>query len=258
MRRELQGLLIALYRRAFATGILSTRPGKAAFEFAYLAYKTLLEAGEADLLHVHVAKGGTVIDVGANIGFFTLKFARWVGADGHVFAIEPEQDNFDRLSHRVNRRGVSSRVLMIRAAAAEKSGELKLAVNPTNPADHRLSDDGIAVRAITIDDLCASAGWPAVCLIKIDVQGAEDRVVAGALETLKRFSPALYIEIEEPRVAAAEDGATLIDRLASLDYVAHTFENSGAKRVTGTAAAMSIVRANGYADFLFLKSKKPQ
>jgi hypothetical protein len=146
---------------------------------------------------------------------------------------------------------------MIRAVAAEKSGELKLAVNPTNLADHRLSDNGIPVRAITIDDLCASTGWPAVCLIKIDVQGAEGRVVAGALETLKRFSPALYIEIEETSAAEVEDGATLIDRLASLGYLAHTLEKDGARRVTGTDAAMSIVRANGYADFLFLKMKKP-
>ncbi|MEK6208836.1 MAG: FkbM family methyltransferase [Pseudomonadota bacterium] len=258
MRREFQGLLIALYRRTLATGILSTRLGKAAFEFAYLTYKALVEAGKVDLLHAHIVEGGIVIDVGANIGFFTLKFARWVGAAGHVFAIEPEQENFDRLSHRVNRQGFSSRVSMIRAVAAEKSGELKLAVNPTNPADHRLSDNGIPVRAIMIDDLCASTGWPAVCLIKIDVQGAEDRVVAGALETLKRFSPALYIEIEETSSAEAENGATLIDRLASLGYLAHTLEKDGAKRVTGTDAAMSIVRANGYADFLFLKMKKPQ
>lgn len=256
MRRKVQLLLLAIYRYALATGVLSTRIGKAAFEFAYSRYKALVEAGEVDLLRAHVVEGGVVIDVGANIGFFALKFAAWAGASGRVFAIEPEQGNFDRLSHRVKRQGYSSRVSLIQAAAAEKSGELRLAINPINPMDHRLSADGTPVRAITIDDLCASQGWPAVCLIKIDVQGAEGRVIAGALETLNRFSPALYIEIEESSVPGAEPGALLIDDLASLGYLPYTLEKDGAKRVVETDAAIRIVKMHGYADFLFLKKKE--
>ena len=256
MRRKVQGALLASYRYAQATGILSTRFGRAAFEFAYSRYKVLVEAGEVNLLRAHVVEGGVVIDVGANIGFFTLKFAAWVGASGRVFAIEPEQENFGRLSHRVKRQGYSSRVSLIQAAAAERSGELRLAINPINPMDHRLSEDGMPVRAITIDDLCASEGWPAVCLVKIDVQGAEDRVIAGALETLKRFSPALYVEVEASSVSGAESGALLIDDLASLGYLPYTLEKNGEKHVVGTEAAIRISKMNGYADFLFLKAKE--
>ena len=256
MKRIIQEMLLASYRFALATGILSTRLGRATFEFAYSRYKVLLEAGEVELLHAHVVEGGTVIDVGANIGFFTLKFAAWVGASGRVFSIEPEQENFDRLSHRVKRQGYLPRVSLIQAAAAEKSGELRLAINPVNPMDHRLSKDGTRVKAITLDGLCASEGWPQVCLVKIDVQGAESRVIAGAIETLKRCSPALYVEIEASRVPGAEPGALLIDDLASLGYRPCTLRKDGARLVEGTDAAIAIVKMNGYADFLFLKTKE--
>lgn len=256
VKRKVQGVLIASYGYALATGIFSTRLGRAAFEYAYSRYKVLVEAGEVDHLHAYVVDGGTVIDVGANIGFFSLKFASWVGASGRVFAIEPEAENFGRISARVKRGGYSSRVSLIQAAAAEKSGVVRLAINPNNPMDHRLSENGTPVRSITIDDLCASEGWPQVCLVKIDVQGAEGRVIAGALETLKRCSPALYIEIEESSVFGVGHGGLHMDDLTALGYRPYTLEKDGARAVEGSDAVVAIVKRNGYADFLFLKTKE--
>ena len=255
MKRKIQGLLLATYRCALATGILSTRLGSATFEFAYLKYKALFEAGEVNLLRGYVAEGGTVIDVGANIGFFTLNFAAWVGASGQVFAIEPAQDNLERLSYRIKRHGYTQRIILIHAAAADKFGELRLAMNPVNPMDHRLSESGTPVKAITIDGLCELNDWPPVCLIKIDVQGAEGRVIAGAIETIKRFGPALFVEIEDTSVSDYSPGALFLDELTSLGYWPYILRKKGAERVQDINAAITIVKMNGYADFLFLKFK---
>ena len=255
MKRKIQGLLLSTYRFAMATGILSTHLGRATFEFVYLKYKVLFEAGEVSLLRAYIVEGGTVIDVGANIGFFTLNFAAWVGASGQVFAIEPAQENFERLAARVKRQGYSQRVTLIQAAVAEKFGELRLALNTVNPMDHRLSENGTPVRAITIDDLCASNGWPPVCLVKIDVQGAEGRVITGAIETLKRCGPALFVEIEESSVRRDSPRALFLDELTSLGYWPYILRKKGAERVEDIDAAITIVKTNGYADFLFLKSK---
>jgi len=255
MKRKIQGLLLSTYRCALATGILSTRLGSAMFEFAYLKYKVLFEAGEVNLLRGYVVEGGTVIDVGANIGFFTLNFAEWVGTSGQVLAIEPAQENLERLAYRLKRYGYSQRVMSIHAAAAEKFGELRLAINPFNPMDHRLSENGTPIRAITIDGVCALNDWPPVCLIKIDVQGAEGRVIAGAIETLKRCGPALFIEIEETSVRDDCLGALFLDELTSLGYWPYILRKKGAERVQDMNAAIKIVKMNGYADFLFLKSK---
>lgn len=253
-RRKLQSLLLACYRYALGTGLLSTRYGAAVFEAAYWWYKLRIEARDTDLLRAYVGDGGNVIDVGANIGFFTLKFASWVGASGRVFAIEPEPNNFARLSERVRREGYSSRVCLAEAAAAEGPGELRLAVNPGNPMDHRLADEGLSVRAITLDDLCAGAGWPTICLVKIDVQGAEARVIGGARQLLTCSSPAIFVEIEASSAPGAENGTLLIDDLASLGYTPHTLEEGGARRIDGTDHAIALARRSGYIDFLFLKT----
>jgi len=258
MKRIIQKLLLQSYRFALATGILSTSLGRAAFEFAYSSYKVIFEAGEVGLLSAYVVEGGTVIDVGANIGFFTLKFAAWVGDSGRVFSIEPEQKNFDRLSQRVKQHGYISRVSLVQAAAAEKSGELRLAINQDNPMDHRLSDRGVSVRAITIDELCALNDWPEVCFVKIDVQGAEGRVIAGAIETIKRFSPALFVEIEEGNVKSDIPGALFWDELTSFGYWPYILEKNGPKRFENIHAMFTFVKVNGYADCLFLKCKNVQ
>ena len=80
------------------------RPRRA-YESVYLAYKRLIEAGPVDGLRGVVATGSTVFDVGANIGFFSFRFARWVGPEGRVIAIEPEARNIASLRRRVARAG---------------------------------------------------------------------------------------------------------------------------------------------------------
>jgi FkbM family methyltransferase len=254
MKQIIQKLLLQSYRFAFASGILSTSFGRAIFEFTYFRYKALFEAGEVELLSAYVVQGATVIDVGANIGFFTLKFAAWVGDSGRVISIEPEQKNFDRLLQRVNQHGYISRVSLVKAAAAEKSGEVMLEINQCNPMDHRLSDSGMPVSAITIDELCALCDWPEVCLVKIDVQGAEGRVIAGAIETIKRFSPALFVEIEKDSVKSDSQEFLFLKELSSLGYWPYILEKNGPKRLENFNAMLTFVKVNGYADCLFLKS----
>src|SRR5580693_4951300 len=87
-----------------------------------------------------------------------------------------------------------------RAAVAEVTGEGLLEINPGHPGDHKLGTEGVPVAMTTIDDLLAARGWPEVSLIKIDVQGAESRVLAGARRTLERFSPALFLEVDDQQL----------------------------------------------------------
>ena len=60
-------------------------------------YKQYFEAGPIDRLQEFVPSGSLVIDVGANVGFFSLRFAKWVGKGGKVISIEPEDRNYNRL-----------------------------------------------------------------------------------------------------------------------------------------------------------------
>ena len=258
MKRIIQQLLLQSYRITSWTGILSTGLGRAIFEFTYFRYKAFFEAGEVELLSAYVVEGGTVIDVGANIGFFTLKFAKWVGDSGRVYSIEPEEKNFDRLSQRVHDNNYKSRVTLVKAAAAEKSGKAMLAINLDNPMDHRLSDSGAPVKAITIDELSAYYDLQKLCLIKIDVQGAEDRVIAGALETIKKFSPVLFVEIEEDSICADSREFIFWEKLIYFGYWPYILEKNGPKRFDNIYGMLTFVKENGYADCLFIKSKDNQ
>jgi len=239
------------YRIVRSTGFLSTALGLWLSEIAYLCYKTIFELS-VDHLRLLVRPGSTIVDVGANVGFFTLKFSRWVSEGGRVLAIEPEPLNVDALKRAVARSG-SSNVDVIQAAAAEKEGELFLSFNPHNPADHRLAKQGIAIRAVTIDGLMKDLGWPVVSLIKVDVQGAEPRTLAGAQETITRFKPAIFIEIDDK--ALHEAGYTadhLIESLRTQGYKMYGAEKDALIMPLSNEDSRLRRRAMGYADFIFI------
>lgn len=251
MRAQVSEGLVWLYERATNGGLLDRPLPRRAYESAYLAYKRLIEAGPIDGLRGLVADGSTVIDVGANIGFFSVRFAHWVGPAGRVIAIEPEARNIDSLRRRVARARLSDIVTCVHAAAAERPGELRLALNPGHPGDHHLAEEGEPVAAVTLDDLAAHDPRP-VTLIKIDVQGAESRVLAGAHDLIKTHRPALFIEVDEPSLTRlGSSRGELIDTLVALGYRGYrlTHRGIGASEEPAELVARS---ARDYIDVLFL------
>ncbi len=247
------GVFLSLYRAVHATGVLSTPWGRASFEAAYRAYKTLVEAGPVGALRPLVQPGAWVIDVGANVGFFSERFARWVSEGGRVVAIEPESLNFQRLGRRLSRLGLAGTVDTVEAAASERAGKAYLEINPHHPGDHKLADHGIAVSAVTIDGLMAARKWPPVGLIKIDVQGAEARVLKGARRTLERHRPALFVEIEDGGLRRhGSDAETLCAGLVADGYAMHVLGRRGISPALAPSGLAPLMAGKGYADILFL------
>jgi FkbM family methyltransferase len=131
--------------------------------------------------------GFVVVDIGANIGYYTLLFARCVGASGKVFAFEPDQDNFRLLSANVKMNGYLN-VTLMEAAVSDKNGQLPLYRNDVNRMDHRTYDPGegwaqMPVPAVRIDDYFRSEVIT-IDLIKLDIQGSEHRALAGMTQIL--------------------------------------------------------------------------
>src|SRR6267154_3139801 len=166
MKKLMQSMLLGVYRAVNASGVLSTRPGRSLFEWGYHGYKRLLEAGDIRALAALIKPGTVVIDVGANIGFFTRFFADCVSGGGKVLAIEPEPMNFSRLKEMLEKNKLTRVVETFEAVAAPKSGILKLKINPLHPADHKISEEGVPVKAVSLDGLLADRDWPAVSLVK--------------------------------------------------------------------------------------------
>jgi FkbM family methyltransferase len=225
--------------------------GKKIFFMAYHLYKRYFEAGEIGALRAYVSPGSLVVDVGANVGFFTLRFAQWVGSDGCVIAIEPEVRNFDELNRRLKSAGVESDVETYQAVADHADGDVCLVINKDHPGDHKIGDEGIAVSALAVDGLVMDQRL-SVSLIKIDVQGAEMRVLLGAERCLMRYRPALFIEVDAGALARfGTSPAEIFGFLSNFDYVPHRLLKTGAE-VLDEAAVDDLFARYGYVDILFL------
>jgi FkbM family methyltransferase len=257
-KKFVQTTLLGLYRAVGGNRLLATPFGRTCFEAAYGAYKLTIEAGAIGHLAPLIRPDTLVIDVGANVGFFTRRFAKWISGSGSVIAIEPEDANFARLAAMIEKAGLGARVEPVRAAAAEHGDGAMLALNPDNPADHKLAAAGIPVATVTLDELVAKRGWPDVSLIKIDVQGGEMRVIAGAGETLRRCRPALFVEVDDANLRAAGSSAErLADHLAAQGYTLHRLARAGVSAPLSRSNLGRILsEAGGYMDVLFLPPPK--
>jgi FkbM family methyltransferase len=251
MRKQVSIRLVRLYDQAARTGVLNRPVPRRVFESAYLAYKRLVEAGPVNSLEAVVSSGSTAIDVGANIGFFTLRLARWVGPTGRVIALEPEARNFASLHRRVSRAGLADVVTCMQAAAADRHRELRLALTPGHPGDHHLADDGEPVAGITLDDLAAANAHP-VTFVKIDVQGAETLVLAGAHELIETHRPAILVELHEPSLRRlGSSRREVVNTLVALGYAGHMLTRRGIGPREGPEKLIA-GSSTGYVDVLFL------
>src|ERR1043165_9432642 len=119
-----QRLVLGIYRLPPIQMLLRTRMGSSLFVACYDLYKDFFEASGNHALAGRVAPGSWVIDVGANIGFFTARFARWVKDGGRVIAIEPDSENLELLHRRLANAGRAS-VDVHQAVAMERSGSAR-------------------------------------------------------------------------------------------------------------------------------------
>jgi len=254
--QALQEFLLRLYEWVAERGLLRTATGRKLFHATYVIYKTLLEAPGVGHLQELVPAGTTVVDVGANIGYFTVWFADWVGPDGCVLAIEPDTENLAALRHRVQRGDIQQRVRIIAAVADRSSGSARLKLNPNHPGDHMISESGIEVAAVTIDSLLGAEKYSPLSLIKIDVQGAEMRVLSGAAATLAKFRPALVIEVGDAQLRSyGSSAAELIDHLSGLGYRPFSLTRRGIGKKPEEREKLLVQVAQRYADVVFLSDR---
>jgi FkbM family methyltransferase len=166
---------------------------------------------EVDSILAFLRPGDHVLDLGANIGVHSLAFARTVGPSGRVISVEPQQYCFQLLSANVTVNQLPQ-VLCLRAAVGDVPGACTVPrIDPTHRhnAGATTVAPGAATKAghdtvplITVDSLALQR-----CdLIKIDTEGFEDRVLAGAQATLQAHRPVVYAEVHDreklQRVAA--------------------------------------------------------
>jgi len=143
---------------------------------------------EMELVKKIVKKGVVIVDLGANIGFWTLVFAKMVGDEGHVFAFEPGPANFGILKKNVEINHFQN-VTLIQKAVSNKSGKTKLFLSYEsndhriyNPNDNRQS---VEIEMISLDEYFKNYDRK-IDFIKCNIQGSDHVALLGMHEILKK------------------------------------------------------------------------
>lgn len=174
---------------------------------------------------------GTVFDVGANTGVYALIAASVHGTSVHAFEAYPPVAELLRENLALNPSG--ARVRVVEAAASDRSGLVELFVPPpsaaietscSTDASFREGSTPVTVPALTLDAYWHQVGRPDVTVLKVDVEGAEHRVLQGATELLRRTRPVSFVEVlpraDFPALEALLVEASLVDvRLSALEAV---------------------------------------
>ncbi len=165
-------------------------------------------------------EGDTVVDIGANLGTHTFPYAKHVGPNGRVLAFEPYVPSFVCLA--VNCRDLPQ-VELFNYALGNFHGAVSL---------HLPSDTNYGTVAVSHSNTGNTLGrrlddmlLPRCDFIKCDVEGFEPNVIAGALETIKRFKPVMFIELNDAalrRYGFTKD--TVLNPLFEIGYTHHFYD----------------------------------
>ena len=210
-----------------------------------LAQRGIWEPFESELLRRSLRPGARFLDVGANLGYFSILAATWVGSAGCVYAFEPEPENFALLTANLALNGYEGRVHACQAALSDHDGIGHLLLHPDNLGDHQLSAESCA-SSVEVD-LVEGAPWFAgreqrLDVVKIDVQGAEHAVVCGLLPLLAASGPTLRLLVELTPAslrAAGTSGAALIGTLATLELPFYIVDHIEQRLAPTTASALA-------------------
>jgi FkbM family methyltransferase len=187
-----------------------------------------------------VQPGMVALDVGAHIGYYTLRLARRVGSSGRVLALEPHAPTFRLLAENLPPARFPN-VELVPVAAGDTPGEALLVEFMGSgkhsfydvsvlDAEYRARGTKVAVRVARIDDLMRERGLHQVHFVKLDIEGAEQAALRGMAEVLAA-SPvvAAIVEYNSRAIdAAGSSPEEFVADLKGLGFDLVTLEESGA------------------------------
>jgi FkbM family methyltransferase len=182
------------------------------------------EPYETSLLLGLLRPGDVFVDVGANIGYFSVLAASVVGAQGAVFAFEPDPDNYRLLCANAGLNGLDCSITAVEAALSDVAGEGQLYLSEDNLGDHQVYAGDEPRNSVPIalhhGSQYLAGRVQRLDLLKIDTQGSEFQVIAGLLPLLMdlQHKPHIIVELTPHSLRqAGASGRALIEMLAKLE-----------------------------------------
>lgn len=184
--------------------------------------------------------GDTFIDIGANLGYFTLLAASLVGEHGSVIAFEPSPENCRLLRRSLSQNGFKN-VLIFEKAVAEATRRLAFSsglphsnARILRPEElHGHEERYAQVEAVTLDDALQDV-VTRIDLIKLDIEGAEPRAWQGMQKMVQRYRPIIITEYSPDLIRATSDcdPRSYLEQLWQGHSIAIIEQSGGTKEVT--------------------------
>lgn len=194
------------------------------------------EKAETLFIRRHVKPGMNVLDIGANLGWFTVQMGRIVGPSGRVVAFEPRSDLFHYLGKTVMENGLENVVLFNCALGARaEEGYLHWAREDTNPGGSQLVPASLDLDSLREDSAIEKVRLAAadeqldprpVDFVKIDVEGAEKFVWDGARRILTRDRPLILSEVNVTDLG-------IVSQISAAEYLQYLKEHGYMARLIG-------------------------
>src|SRR5215475_5734891 len=193
----------------------------------------LYEPNEFFLLSQILKPGMTFVDVGANMGLYTLYAARRVGTAGCTLAIESSRRELSILENNIRLNALKN--VRVRAnALSDEASEVELLVAQARHSGHNTLgafgyntplDHREKAQANLLDDVLAAEGLPRVDVLKMDIEGSELKALRGAALTLQHDHPVLLLELSDRALQHQNaSSADILSLLAQYGYKAYGFD----------------------------------
>jgi FkbM family methyltransferase len=172
-----------------------------------------------------------IFDIGSNIGLHTVRWSK-VSSKAKVFAFEPSPETRDILERNISRNSLTERVVVVPQAVSDKSGHETFfccdddAYSSLKDTKRKKVINSLQVQTTTVDKFVETHLLEKISLIKIDVEGFEREVIAGAVNTLKDLKPDLFVEIYSGSNSNPDPEAT-VRLICSFGYKAYVLVNGG-------------------------------
>jgi FkbM family methyltransferase len=255
----------ALYRRVKPAGLVQVHVAGATLwvraDDEGVARPLLLdgafERDETALVTALLRPGMRVVDVGANVGYYTVLASRLVGPTGTVLAFEPEPENHALLVRNLAANGCRN-AHAFPVALAERAGVTQLHRDRTNLGNPSMVGanvpdpaGAVEVETATLDDVLGGRGEGPIDFMKIDVQGAEGLVLAGAARTLRHDGLTILMELWPRGLAnAGTDPARLLGDLAQQGFTLRLVDGTDRRRSPDEVLRAAARSQDGFVNLL--------
>ncbi len=185
----------------------------------------LLEGFESSLYQKLLRKDMKILDIGANLGYYSFIAHNKIGENGKIYAFEPEEDNYGLLVKNIEKNKTHN-IVPIKKAVTNKTGSGKLYICEEHRGDHQVFDSGegrdsIDIETVRIDDFVDEK----IDLIKMDIQGSEFLALDGMEETLGNKDIIVLTEFWPNGIKkCGHDPRVFLERLKELGFNFHVID----------------------------------